>query len=273
MDYLGTRSKTDCDAYSECTNICNSGCSQFAIYASAAYFSANRLLVGQNFSAIDAAALSTVGIESISMGGGSASMNTGDNPVSVISLKHKGNLNFSIIDHHFKADEEIIVYDKYIDDKCLSLISHLATASPNLKRLRIYTTNINSSCHTPSVIRAHLAAIKPPGLTVTCNLTSVNFRQKAHDRYIFLGSRLLMSFTAGLGQFGALNAHGDRVNKMSSINIYDLSDSIETLEFELSNNSKFSVPFIPEGLLLQLSNPMHLLRLSRVCVHQGAQML
>jgi hypothetical protein len=148
----------------------------------------------------------------------------GDNPVFTIGTETDGTLDFDCLNRFLLPEDNIVVYDKFINTKSIQLLEHIAKTLTPGSILRIFHTymqgrNLLSSAD----IFARLIGANSH-ITIECKTVSNEFKKLEHDRYIFLGSRLQLVFSAGLDCFGDEDlATGKRKNKRSKISFYDVT--------------------------------------------------
>jgi hypothetical protein len=208
-------------------------------YAAASYLAGGSIFTSSNWPCVAGSSdLKWLGVKEISVNNSIGKI-FGDNPVESIPLTGGGQDDFSIIDRYFLAEDEVVVYDKYVNQNSMDFLLHIVGKMTNGSILRVFTTNLqgNNRVFVPQILSALSAA--NPNVSVFCDEVSVAFRQLVHDRYIFCGRRLQMVFSAGLDCFGPLIA-GVRVNKLSEISIYSV-DGNNILNIESMNGSLHSV--------------------------------
>lgn len=168
----------------------------------------------------------------------------GDNPVFTIGTESGGTLDFDCLTRFLLPEENIVVYDKFINAKSIQLLEHVAEALTAGSNLQIYHTFKagNNLLDTGEICARVLAANNT--ITVECKKVSTDFKKLEHDRYIFLGNRLQLVFTAGLDCFGDLDpTTNKRKNRRSKINFYDVTAG-EDLYIECDDGSKLVVKSI-----------------------------
>jgi len=208
-------------------------------YAAASYLAGGSIFTSSNWPCVVGSAdLKRLGVKEISVNNSMGKI-FGDNPVEYISLAAGGQDNFSIIDRYFLAEDEIVVYDKYVNQNSMDFLLHIVSKMASGSTLRVFTTNLpgNNRVFVPQILSTLAAA--NPNVSVFCDEVSVAFRQLVHDRYIFCGRRLQMIFSAGLDCFGPLVSNV-RVNKLSDISIYSV-DGNNILNIESMSGSVHSV--------------------------------
>lgn len=211
-------------------------------YGAASYFSGGKLCATNGTTGLDAVALQSVGISIFDVSDPPPAEVPGDNPILSINLSANGNKNFDIFDDFIRAEEQIIIYDKYINDASMEFIEHIASRLSNASTLHVRTTARSNKCKTPAEIATRLSATNPH-LNVTAKLVSADFDKQTHDRYIFFGARLQAILTTGLDCFGKLRPDGTRRNRQSNINIFCL-ESAGTLDIEAADGTVISTPHI-----------------------------
>lgn len=216
-------------------------------YGVAGYFSGGHLFAdGVSPSCLDCVSLRELGVVVQDVAAGPAADIPGDNPVFTAVLKNGGDVDFAVLDRFIAPEEHVIVYDKYIKESGMQLIEYIASGLNAGARLDVRTTSLGGSkCKAPAEILLRIGACNP-GLQTTCKLVSIDFRRKAHDRYVFFGARLQAVFTAGLDCFGEVDqSSGRRSNILSKINVYSL-EAADSLNIESDDGSILVTPCVPE---------------------------
>jgi hypothetical protein len=165
----------------------------------------------------------------------------GDNPIEVIRLDANSGLGLDVLDGYISHEDEIIVYDKYINQTSLELLCHIATKLQTGSSLHVYTKReIRRRPSLPTINQIESAlASSNPAITSTCQEASTTFLSQTHDRYIFCGHRLQIVFSAGIDSIGPLDTvTGRRKNKMSEILIYTVDCSRPLQIHDASGNCK-----------------------------------
>ena len=194
-------------------------------YAVASYFAGGYLFVPESMRNDQwILSLISVGIRIFTHSGGLPHPMPGDNPIESIKLDANSGHDVDVLDGYVALEDEIVVYDKYINQPGLDLLKHIAAGLSPGSSIYVYTTSVNNTRRqlrpTVAQIESSLKACNPR-ITCACQEVSVSFRKQTHDRYIFCGHRLQIVFTAGIDAIGALNSStGRRVNKMSEILVY-----------------------------------------------------
>jgi len=165
----------------------------------------------------------------------------GDNPIEVVQLDANSGLELNILDKYFSHEDEIVVYDKYINQPGLELLCHIATKLQPGSSLHVFTMReIRKRPTRPTITQIESALTSSNNaITSTCREASILFRKQTHDRYIFCGHRLQIVFTAGIDSIGPLDTvTGRRLNKMSEILVYTV-DFLHPLKIsDASGNCK-----------------------------------
>ena len=141
-----------------------------------------------------------------------------------IVLEINGSNDYDTIDNLFLPEDEITIYDKFINATSMELICHLTKKISSTSKITIFTGP--KKRHTKSIheITFELNACNP-SIIVNCHIASDEFIKRHHDRYIFLGNRMQINFTGGLDSFGLKElSTGKRKNKYSFINIYETNN-------------------------------------------------
>lgn len=214
-------------------------------YGVAAYFAGGQLFAdGSSVAGLNVAQLNALGFSVHDVRNGPPKHIAGDNPMLSLSLVSGGAVDFNVLDPFLACEDQVVIYDKYVDAVALQLIEHIARSLRAGTSLHIRTTQISARCKTPAQILARVRAANS-SITASCEEVSVAFRQLAHDRYVFFGERLQAVFTAGLGCFGPRHANGFRRNKQSKINVYAL-DSFSPLIIESMGGGQLTVNHVSE---------------------------
>jgi hypothetical protein len=213
-------------------------------YAEASYFSGGYLFIpdlmhGEQW----IHSLMSLGTRIFSLTRGLPCPIPGDNPVEALQLDSSSAYNFDILNKYIDPEDEIVVYDKYINQPGLDLLLHLATRLRNGSFIRVYTTIETARRASRPTIAQVESSIRAsnPAITCECKEVSASFRRRTHDRYIFCGHRLQIVFTAGIDSFGSLDiTTGSRVNKISEILVY-VVDASRPLQIEGADQSQLTV--------------------------------
>lgn len=213
-------------------------------YGVASYFSASRLFLNSDarISAAEREAFFRLGIDVLNPCEPLNPAILSENPVASLSFFANGRVDFDVFDSLIAAEEKIVFYDKYIDESGLQLIEHVVSRLPSNSLIYVRTTSLGANCKSVREIDARIKAANPSVISC-CKEVSVNFRKRAHDRYLFLGNRLQVVFTAGIGCFGLRNNAGERSNKQSKINVYSI-DGGAILDIEASDGTVLSTPYV-----------------------------
>lgn len=202
-----------------------------ADYGAASYFSGGRFYIDDIACPfVSCEKLQALGIDVSSTQAPPPSNIEGDNPVWNLSLATGGAIGFDVLDRFIVPEEEIIIYDKYVNALSLDLIAHIASKMCAGSTLHIRTTRVSPRCKSPEQILARVLNANSR-IQCTAKEVSIAFRQMTHDRYIFFGQRLQAVFTAGLDCFGKSSPSGNRINKQSKINLYSI-DGFAKLHIE-----------------------------------------
>jgi len=193
--------------------------------AAASYFGASKLVARRTaLENSDYLSLLGVGINIIEISTPLIGVHGGDNPVHTVALVAGGMSDFSLLDSYVAAEEQILVYDKYINNESCELLEYIAKKLPDSSNLKVFNSS-KTGAHlltAPAVL--HRLTTANPKISIECQSASPAFCKKEHDRYMFFGNRMQAIFTAGLDCFGRLNLHtGRRSNKRSQIIFYDVS--------------------------------------------------
>ena len=194
-------------------------------YATAAYFGCSSFFAHlPDVSVATAQSLEGIGTRIISVSRRIDFPIEGDNPVFTIGTETRGTLDFDCLTRFLLPEENVVVYDKFINAKSIQLLEHIARTLTAGAALRVFHTfKANSNLLNTADISARLLAANGT-ITVECKTVSDAFKKLEHDRYIFLGNRLQLVFSAGLDCFGDVDlTTGKRNNRRSKITFYDVS--------------------------------------------------
>lgn len=194
-------------------------------YGTASYFGCSSFFAHlPDVSAQTAQGLESIGTRVISVSRRIDFPIEGDNPVFTIGTETNGTLDFDCLDRFLLPEDTIVIYDKFINAKSIQLLEHISKKLTPGSTLRIFHTykpggNILDS----TTIKTRLIAANST-ITIECKIVSDDFKKLGHDRYIFLGDRLQLVFSAGLDCFGDIDlASGRRKNRRSKITFYDVT--------------------------------------------------
>lgn len=208
-------------------------------YGTASYFGGSNLVAHfPDLSAPAALGFESIGTRVISVTKRVDFPIEGDNPVFTIGTESNGALDFDVLDRFLVPEESIVIYDKFINDTSIQLLEHIAKKLRVGASMRVFHTvqpGGRNLLHT-SDIYTRLSAANSD-ITVECKQCSLQFKRLEHDRYVFLGNRLQIVFSAGLDCFGMINpATGRRTNRRSKISFYDVTGG-EDLRIEGDDSS------------------------------------
>lgn len=218
-------------------------------FGSAAYFGGSNLVAENTHLSPGAPqALSSIGVNVISAKKKINGTVHGDNPFFAIALLNCGAENFSLLDRFVKPEENIVVYDKYINNESVELLMHIANIMPAGSSLKIFHSIKTGHNLLTSAVIKNRVQLANPLVTVTCKQCPHTFTKAEHDRYIFLGNRIQIIFTVGLDCFGKLNlTTGFRVNRASKILFFDVTSG-DALNIEALDGSICTVNHLSEIL-------------------------
>jgi hypothetical protein len=214
-------------------------------YGTATYFGCSSLFAHlPDVSIATEQGLERIGTRIISVGKRIDFSIEGDNPVFTIGTESRGTLDFDCLTRFLLPEENIVVYDKFINDKSIQLLEHIARTLTTGSTIRIFHTfRAGSSLLDTPEIHARLVAANG-AITVECKKVSNDFKKLEHDRYIFLGNRLQLVFSAGLDCFGDINtATSKRSNRRSKITFYDITAG-ESLRIDCDDSTHVLVKSI-----------------------------
>lgn len=195
-------------------------------YGAAAYFGGSNLVAYlPELSAASTQGLESIGTRLISVTQRVDFPLEGDNPVFTIGTATNGTLDFDVLDRFLLPEESIVIYDKFINETSIQLLQHIAAKLKANASMRVFHTLPpgNTNLLSTADILARLTSSNG-SITIECKQCSPQFKRLEHDRYIFLGNRLQIVFSAGLDCFGLINtATGKRSNRRSKISFYDVT--------------------------------------------------
>ena len=198
------------------------------IYITAAYLSNMNLVLSakQMTSATDVLVLEKWGLTRIDIEETSSSLHdlaSVKNPIKTIVLKTRGNLDHSVITKYFSNENRVVFYDKYINEESMRLIESCVLLAKKDLELNVITTSLGGECLDKATILQRLSRLKPSA-NIKVEYCNQQTRKKFHDRHIFIGDRIQLTFSRGLDVFGSRNTAGGYQNKAGEINFYDISD-------------------------------------------------
>lgn len=218
-------------------------------FGTAAYFGGSTLVAEKaHLPAGAAPALTAIGVNILSAKKRISGTVPGDNPFFTIALLNGGSEGFSEFDRFIKPEENVTVYDKYINAESVELLEHLATKMAPGSKLQIFhSTKTGGNLLATAVIQTRVQAANQ-GVSVTCKQCQQAFTKAEHDRYIFLGNRIQIVFTVGLDCFGKIDpVKGTRSNRASKIMFFDVSTG-DQLDIEAVDGSICTVTHLSEAL-------------------------
>lgn len=212
-------------------------------YGTAAYFGGSNLVAHlPDLSEAAALGFENIGIRVISVTKRIDFLIEGDNPVLTIGTESSGMLDFDVLDRFLIPEESVVIYDKFINNTSIQLLEHIARKLRAGASMRVFHTlqpggkDLLSTTDISTRLSAANGAI-----SVECKQCSQQFKKLEHDRYVFLGNRLQIVFSAGLDCFGIVNtATGRRTNRRSKISFYDVTGG-DDLRIEGNDNSIYVV--------------------------------
>lgn len=212
-------------------------------YATASYFAGGSIVAKNTISAALNAALKGIGTEISFIENPNFNTSNGDDPFLTLHLPAGGDLNFNILERFILAENEITVYDKFINNDSLELLNFIASKSAAGSTIRIFhSTKTGGNLLTSPAIQASLSAANP-SISVHCKTCPTSFTRQYHDRFIFFGKRFQVRFSAGLDCFGPLDPiTGNRVNRESDLIFRDTTASGQ-LAIVATDGSTHSVNF------------------------------
>lgn len=211
-------------------------------YGTASYYGGSNLVTENKHLTNSAiSSLVKIGVELISENANITSNVTGDNPILTVSLKNNSSIDFNILDKYIHPEDNIVVYDKFITNETTELLEYIAKKMPSTSSLKIYHSDARGSKIINNIDIINRVKIANSNINVICEICPKSFTSKMHDRYIFLGNRIQIVFTAGLDCFGIKDlSTGLRKNRQSQIIFYDSTDG-EHLEIVGANGNTCSV--------------------------------
>lgn len=194
-------------------------------FGTASYFGASTLVAeSHNLPVGGVAALDSIGVNLISAKSKFSGTLPGDNPFLTIAVHAGRSDGFGVFDRFIKSEDNVVIYDKYINAASVELIEYLAAnLSPgsSIKIFHSSKTGKHLLSSADVVRRVHAANTT---IVVTCKVCPPAFTSTEHDRYIFLGKRIQVVFTVGLDCFGAADpATGKRTNRNSKIMFFEVT--------------------------------------------------
>ena len=194
-------------------------------FGTASYFGGSILVAESNhLPAGGTAALDNIGINLISVRKKLTGTFSGDNPFLTVAVQAGGSDSFEIFDRFIKSEDNIIIYDKYINTASVELLEHIASRlSPGSSIKIFHSANTGRHLLSSADVIARVQAANAT-ITISCKICPHAFTSVEHDRYIFLGKRIQVVFTVGLDCFGLINpVTGRRVNRSSKIMFFDVT--------------------------------------------------
>lgn len=214
-------------------------------YGTAAYFGCSSFFAYlPNTSAATTKGLESIGTRIISVNKKFDFNIEGDNPIHTIGTETNGTLDFDCFTRFLLPEDNVVVYDKFINAKSIQLLEHIAkTLTPGSTFQIFHTFQAGRNLLDSAEIYASMMAANS-NIAIVCKKVSTDFKKLEHDRYIFLGNRLQLVFSAGLDCFGDMNpATGRRKNRRSKITFYDISAG-ESLRIYSEDGSHLDVKSI-----------------------------
>ena len=198
-------------------------------YGTACYFGGSNILAARtDFDAVGFDAMQKIGARFIFTDTPLPTILPGENPFLVINTKTGGSEDFSILNQFVRPEDCITIYDKFINDISIELIEHLAKQLTDNSSLRIFhfiPNRAGRNLLSTQQINLRIAAANP-GINLLVKECSAQFAKDNHDRYMFLGNRCQINFSAGMDCFGSLDpTSGKRRNRKSTITFFDTSRS------------------------------------------------
>lgn len=194
-------------------------------YGTASYFGCSSFFAHlPDVSAATAQGLESIGTRVISVSRRIDFPIEGDNPVFTIGTETHGTLDFGCLDRFLLPEDNVVIYDKFINETSIQLLEHIARTLTAGSTLRIFHTyQVGRNLLDTVDISARLIAANGT-IFIECKTVSNDFKKLEHDRYIFMGSRLQLVFSAGLDCFGNVDPiTGRRKNRRSKITFYDVT--------------------------------------------------
>jgi hypothetical protein len=192
-------------------------------YLGAAYFSGMNLLLStsQVIANVDEATLDNWGIHRhhIETVLGTPFVSFGDNPIYEINFTKGGKLPLKAVSNFCSNEKQLVIYDKYINAKAMHLICDCCKQLDSNATVTVITGKPQAHCLSVIDIKNQLKQILPIA-TITCEIANTSTLKEHHDRYMFIGERLQMTFSRGLDIFGDIDAHGDMINESGTVSIY-----------------------------------------------------
>lgn len=214
-----------------------------ADYGTPSYYGASNLVAAPNHLTIDEfRALEGIGIHVLSPAAAAPSTLHGDNPFLTIAMQSNGTLGFDVLDRFIKPEEDVVVYDKYLNNESVELLEHIASLLSVNSRIRIFHSPTKGAHLLSSAIVANRVRLSNPAITVSCQTCTKAFLSGEHDRHMYLGERIQITFTAGTDCFGTIDPiTGARKNKRSKLLFFDVTDG-DDLHIAISDGTFCVVP-------------------------------
>lgn len=212
-------------------------------YATASYFAGGSIVATASISTQLKSALRNNGTELLYIENNNFDTSRGDNPFLTINLLPDGTQSFGFLERFITPEDEITVYDKFINNDSLDLLAFIASKLSAGASLHIFhSTQTGRNLLNSTAIRAHLTTTNP-SIIINCKTCPPSFTKKYHDRFIFFGNRFQIRLTAGLDCFGPIDTTtGNRINRESDLIFRDTSAS-GTLEILATDGTTHSVKF------------------------------
>ena len=148
----------------------------------------------------------------------------------IISLKPGGKVNPSVLSKYFLKERRVFIFDKNINKRGADFICEITRyCEPNCRV--VVMSNFNGSLARNVMDRkeleCYLNAHKYQG-TISVKQADKAVLDAYHDRFIFLGDRMQMTFSSGLDCFGL---RGDWTNSDGDIAVHFVYESKSFMEF------------------------------------------
>lgn len=195
-------------------------------YATASYFAGGKIITTNAVTPPLKTALESIGTELLYIENPKFNTTNGDNPFLTINLLLNGDVDFNILENFIIPENQITVYDKYINKESLDFLKFITRRLSAGSNLHIFhSTKTGGNLLDSTAISSTLAPINRK-IKIICKTCPPSFTKKYHDRFIFFGNRFQIRFSVGLDCFGKINpVTGKRANRESELIFRDTSAS------------------------------------------------
>jgi len=212
-------------------------------YATASYFAGGSIVAKSAITLPLKTALQGIGTELLYIENVNFDTSNGDNPFLTINLTPNSGLDFNILERFIIPENEITIYDKFINSNSLELLNYIASKLAAGATLNIFhSTKTGGNLVSSSAIHTSLSTANPT-INISCKTCPPTFTRIYHDRFIFFGKRFQIRFTVGLDCFGPLDpTTGNRVNRESDLVFRDITTA-GTLSIVATDGTNHPVKF------------------------------